>query len=77
MLINFIEEIEPYIDKTDLIDTVKVANFITEASFMKTKTRIILGTGPVTAHEVNEYITEESYLKLVEQYKAIIKKVCK
>lgn len=75
--INFIEEIEPYIDKTDLIDTVKVANFITEASFMKTKTRIILGTGPVTAHEVNEYITEESYLKLVEQYKAIIKKVCK
>ena len=28
---------------------------------------IILGTGPVTAHEVNEYITEESYNKLVEK----------
>ena len=38
--------------------------------------RIILGVGPVTAHEVNEYITIESYKRLVEQYKKIIKKLC-
>ena len=63
--INLIEEIEPFIDKTDLVDTIKTANFITEASFMQTKNRIILGVGPITAHEVNEYITEESYMNLV------------
>ena len=51
-------------------------NFITEASFIDANS-IILGPGPVTAHEVNEYITEESYNKLVEQYKELILKVCK
>ena len=50
---------------------------MTEASFVNGVTRIILGVGPVTAHEVNEYITEESYDKLVEQYKELIIKVCK
>ena len=75
--INLIEEIEPFIDKTDLVDTIKTANFITEASFMQTKNRIILGVGPITAHEVNEYITEESYMNLVEQYKMIIERICK
>lgn len=74
--INLIEEIEPFIDKTDLVDTIKTANFMTEASFMQTKSRIILGAGPVTAHEMNEYITEESYMNLVEQYKEIIEKIC-
>ena len=50
---------------------------MTEASFVKNSSRIILGAGPVTAHEVNEYITEESYRKLIEQYKDLIIKVCK
>lgn len=31
--------------------------------------RIILGTGPVTPHEINEHISIESYEKLVGQYK--------
>ncbi len=74
--INLIEEIDPFIDKTDLVDTIKTANFITEASFMHTKSRIILGAGPITAHEMNEYITEESYMNLVEQYKKIIERIC-
>lgn len=34
----------------------KTCNFITEASFLPSGIRnIILGAGPVTAHEVNEY----------------------
>ena len=51
-------------------------NFLTEASVVKCKQKIILGAGPVTAHEINEHITVESYEKLVEQYKEIIEKVC-
>ena len=34
---------------------------MTEASFVNGSEKMILGTGPVTAHEVNEHITEESY----------------
>lgn len=74
---KILDDIEPFINKSELVDEIKTANFMTEASFVKDSERIILGTGPVTAHEVNEYITEESYNKLVEQYKKLIIKVCK
>ena len=75
--INIIEELEPFISKSEYINEIKTANFLTEASVVKVKNRIILGPGPVTAHEINEYITEESYNKLVEQYKELIIRVCK
>lgn len=75
--VRVIEEVEPFINKCDFISEIKTANFITEASFVKNTTRIILGTGPITAHEVNEYITEESYKELVEQYKNLIIEICK
>ena len=58
------------------VNEVKTANFITEASFAKNCKRIILGAGPVTAHEVNEFITMESYKKLVKQYKEFIERIC-
>ena len=54
----------------------KTTDFITEASFIQSKNRYILGAGPITAHEVDEYMTEESLNKLVEQYKEIIYKFC-
>lgn len=54
----------------------KTCNFITEASFLEGN-RIILGAGPITAHEVNEYVTDQSLHKLVEQYKELIEKYCK
>ncbi len=74
---KIIENIESFINETDSNDITETANFITEASFLKNvHKRIILGAGPVTAHEVNEYITEESYKKLVEQCKEIILKIC-
>ena len=75
--VKLLEEIEPFIDKNELTSKVKTANFLTEASIVKDSKRIILGPGPVTAHEVNEHITEESYNELVEQYKELIIKVCK
>lgn len=74
---NVFECLKPFIDKTYIKENIKTANFLTEASMISTKSRVILGAGPVTAHEINEYITEESYNKLVEQYKDIIEKECK
>lgn len=75
-IVNVIGEIEPFCNDVEFTDKIKTANFITEASFIDECKKIILGAGPVTAHEVNEYITVESYKKLVEQYKNIIKRVC-
>lgn len=72
-----IELIEPFVDKIEFIDEIKTTNFMTEASKVTNSKRIILGTGPVTAHEVNEHISTESYNKLVKQYKELIYKVCK
>ena len=37
---------------------------------------MILGAGPVTAHEINEHITKKSLRLLVEQYKELIEKIC-
>lgn len=74
--VNIIECIEPFFNKTDITDKIKTTNFITEASLLNAKNKIILGPGPVTAHEVNEYITEQSYQKLVKQYKEIIENIC-
>ena len=48
---------------------------MTEASFVKGK-RIILGTGEITAHEVNENISIKSLQYLIKQYKDLIYKIC-
>lgn len=63
-----------FFNKSDL--STKTCNFITEASFLK-QNCIILGAGPITAHEVNESISVNSLYKLVEQYKEIIENKCK
>ena len=70
--INIIELIEPFVDKIDFLGEAKTTNFMTEASKVSGSKRIILGTGPITAHEVNENISVYSYNKLVNQYKELI-----
>ena len=70
---KIINDIKPFITETGRS---KTTDFITEASFIQSKNRYILGTGPINAHEANEYITIESLNKLVEQYKQIINKLC-
>lgn len=72
--IEVLNKLSPFLSNSSISN--KTCNFITEASFLKTD-RIILGAGPVTAHEVNEYITEESLNKLVNQYKKLIEEYCK
>ena len=49
-------------------------NYLTEASFFKDKAILILGPGPIMAHQTDEYIRKDSYLKTIEIYKEIIKK---
>lgn len=75
--IEVIQNISPFVNEVDFVKSDGCASFMTEASFINTKTKLILGTGPVTAHEVDEHITKQSYEKLVMQYKEIINKVCK
>ena len=74
---ELIERIEPFINEVNFENSGKTANFMTEASFVNCKSKVILGVGPVTAHEVNEYIKKQSYDKLVEQYKFLINKYIK
>ena len=70
---KIVNDIKPFITESEIS---KTTNFITEASFINSKNRYILGVGPINAHEANEYITIESLDKLVEQYKQIIHKLC-
>ncbi|MBQ3415199.1 MAG: M20/M25/M40 family metallo-hydrolase [Clostridia bacterium] len=69
-----IENIYPFISDAEFEHNGKTANFMTEASFVDCKSKIILGVGPVTAHEVNEHIEIKSYEKLKKQYKQLIEK---
>ena len=72
---NFDIEIEPFFNKSNYIEQENTANFMTEASFVKGK-RIILGAGPVTAHEIDEHISISSFRKLINQYKELINTIC-
>lgn len=70
------EDILPFDNEVEFIKDKKSASFMTEASFIEDTKRIILGVGPVTAHEVDEHIEISSLEKLVYQYKEIINKTC-
>lgn len=71
--ISDIVEISPFVNEIEFIKDMKTTNFITEASIVDDKVKkIILGVGPITAHEVNENITIDSYKKLIKQYKKLI-----
>ena len=72
---EILNKISAFINKTQFSSEIKTCDFITEASFLENE-RIILGAGPVTAHEINEYITIESLEKLVKQYQEIIEELC-
>lgn len=52
-------------------------NYLTEASFFKNKNILILGPGPITAHQTDEFISIDSYLATIEIYKEIIKELNK
>lgn len=70
------ENILPFNNDIEFIKEKNSASFMTEASFIEDTKRIILGVGPVTAHEIDEHIELSSLKKLVDQYKDIINKTC-
>ena len=51
-------------------------NYVTEASFIPSSETIILGVGPDTSHQSDEYIEKEKLEKLVEIYEKIIESYC-
>lgn len=71
---EIINNIKPFINKNEKIYP---TNFITEASFIESPNKYILGVGPTNPHKANEYISLESLNKLVNQYKEIIYRYCK
>lgn len=74
--VEILQLVEPFANEIDFLKEKKTTNFMTEAAMVKDSKRMILGTGPVTAHEVNENISEKSYEKLVSQYQELINKIC-
>lgn len=48
---------------------------VSEASFLNNN-RLILGPGPITAHEKDEFILISSLIETVDIYKKIIEKIC-
>lgn len=67
-------ENQKIIDEVEKITGKKVTglNYVTEASFFSNKNIIILGPGPITAHQSDEMITKESYKKCQGIYKEMI-----
>ena len=67
---KIINDINPFITNNEKIN---MSNYITEASFIESENKYILGVGPNNAHKKDEFITIESLNKLEEQYIQIIK----
>lgn len=70
---EIINNIDTYINNNEKIN---MSDYITEASFIKSENKYILGVGPNNAHKKDEFITSESLNKLEEQYIEIIKEKC-
>ena len=70
---KIINNINPYLNNNEKIN---MSDYITEASFIESENKYILGVGPNNAHKKDEFITIESLNKLEEQYIQIIKEKC-
>ena len=81
---KILNEINPFYNEDEIVDFYeKITNrkrkpffAVSEASFLNNN-RLILGPGPITAHEDDEYISKSSLMETVEIYKKIIERLCK
>ncbi len=60
-----ISNIRPFQNNAEKIN---MSDFISEASFIDSENKYILGVGPITAHKADEFITISSLEKLEKQY---------
>ena len=70
------EEMPKFYNNIDFLGKTYTAGFMTEASFIGECKRIILGVGPMSAHEINEHVNIESLKNCKEQYIKIVKETC-
>ena len=65
------------IEKLEKLTKKKVTglNYVTEASLFPDKNVIILGPGPITAHQKDETIEKESYVKCQKLYMEIMQSI--
>ena len=70
---EIINNINPFANEYEEIN---MSDFITEASFIESGNKYILGVGPMNAHKKDEFITINSLNKLEEQYIKIINEKC-
>lgn len=81
---KIINEINPFYNEDEIITfyeeiTQKPSKpffAVSEGSFINNN-RLILGPGPITAHEDDEYILKASLINTVNIYKKIIERICK
>ena len=69
-------DVKTFYNNIDFWDKTYTAGFMTEASFISDCNRIILGVGPMSAHEINEHVNIESLKNCKEQYIKIVKETC-
>lgn len=80
---KILNEIQPFYNEDYIIDFYeKISNRekkpffgVSEASFINNN-RLIIGPGPITAHENDEFIFKSSLIKTIDIYKHIIEKIC-
>lgn len=80
---KILNEINPFYNDDEIINFYeKISNKkrkpffgVSEASFIN-NTSLILGPGPITAHEINEYILKLSLYETAKIYEQIICKLC-
>ena len=80
---KILNEINPFYNEDSIIDFYeeiigkgrKPFFGVSEASFINNN-RLILGPGPITAHENDEYILKSSLVETAEVYQKIIQKIC-
>lgn len=81
---KIINEIKPFYNEDSIIDFYEEITKkkrkpffgVSEASFIDNN-RLILGPGPITAHENDEFILKSSLMETVDIYKKIIERICK
>ena len=69
-------DVKTFYNNIDFLGKTYTAGFMTEASFIGECKRIILGVGPMSAHEINEHVNIESLKNCKEQYIKIVKETC-